>query len=298
MWKSTRLDDDQLLTGKTINGYVVGERFGRGGMGEVYRVNLPDDDPVAMKIIRQEITDPNVKERFRREIRLMQRLHHEHLVPILDHGESGNLIYLIMPIISGPTLKQLLEIREFSPQSSLEILLPVARVLEFMHHTGAMHRDIKPANIFLEFTPAGWHPYIADLGLAKNPRFDTDLPALERFEGTIEYAAPDLKKWEDIDHQTDIYGLAVIAYEMLLGVIPFNVHNAGEFLPEPRTLQPEFPQNVQRVLMRGLQPEKEKRFKTVKGFIYDYEAAVMNLPHDERLRSYWLKHHKPTTREV
>jgi serine/threonine protein kinase len=286
------MDENQdSLLGREIDGYRIIDQLGGGGMGEVYRVQKRGEDEVAMKVVRRDLSDDHVKERFQREIRLMMHLRHPHIVPILDHGESDGLLYLIMRIISGPTLRDLLSKQQFTPDSSLEILRPVANALAFMHSTGAMHRDIKPANIFLEEQPEGWHPYIADLGLAKNPRFDRDLPELNRSSGTIEYIAPDLKNWKDLDQQTDVYGLAVIAFEMLLGQLPYDeVRTKSQEHPalmKPSELNPAFPSSLQRVLMHGLHPDKPQRYQSVAAFMHDFETEVARLTTSERSRSYW-----------
>jgi serine/threonine protein kinase len=278
------------LTGREIDGYQIGEQLGGGGMGEVYSAQKAGQKPVALKVVRSELSDPNIKERFRREIRLMMHLTHRHIVPILGHGESEDLLYLTMPIIQGPTLRELLADHLFTPESSLEILRPVADALAFMHSKGAMHRDVKPGNVFLEKTDHGWHPYIADLGLAKNPRFDRDLPALDRADGTIEYIAPDMEHWEDLDQQTDVYGLAAIAYELLLGELPYDIRKLPQkdrpLLPDPHELNPDFPHDLAQVLMRGLHPDKQKRYGSVTAFIQSYETAAKSLSPAARKKFY------------
>lgn len=280
------------LIGHEINGYQIGEQLGSGRVGTVYRAQKPGQEPVAIKVVRQIASDSTRKARFIREIRLMMQLRHDHIIPILDYGETEDLLYLTMPIIGGPTLRELLADHQFTPESTLEIVRPVADALAFIHSKGIMHRDIKPGNIFLEKTSRGWHPYTADLGLAKNLLFDQDLPPVYRADGTIEYIAPDLEHWEDLDQQTDIYGLAAMTYEMLLGSLPYKTMNGHDhehpLLPDPHELNAEFPHNLERVLMRGLHPDKQKRYQSVAAFIQDYEVAVERLPKAAREKLYWV----------
>src|SRR5512146_2071158 len=153
------------LKGKTLGRYHLVEPLGEGGMAVVYKAydaNLERD--VAIKVIRTEMgSDPAFLQRFQREAKALARLDHPYTLKVLDYGEQDGMPYLVMPYVSGGTLKARMG-TPFSPVETARILAPIARALAYAHQQGIIHRDVKPANILI--TPSG-EPILSDFGIAK-----------------------------------------------------------------------------------------------------------------------------------
>jgi serine/threonine protein kinase len=143
----------QSYTGQEIGGYTIGPLIGVGGMGEVYQATDNEtQDNVAIKFLRSDFEDdPEVQQRFIREIRIMESMKHENIVPILKYGVlDGATLYYAMRLIKGMSFSTMLKRKRFSPQTYWDILRQVSQALAFGHEQGVVHRDIKPDNIFVE----------------------------------------------------------------------------------------------------------------------------------------------------
>ena len=145
--------------------YRVEDEIGRGGMATVYRAHdLRHDRAVALKVLRPELAASLGTERFLREITLTARLDHPHILPLLDSGEAGGLLYYVMPFVEGESLRARLEREKQLPlEEALRIAREVADALGYAHQHGIVHRDIKPENILL----SRGHARVADFGIAR-----------------------------------------------------------------------------------------------------------------------------------
>ncbi|HWA56411.1 MAG TPA: protein kinase [Gemmatimonadales bacterium] len=177
---------------------------------------------VAIKVLRKEYSAGFAAERFLQEIEIAARLQHPHIVPLLDSGEAGGHLYLVMPFVEGESLRQRLVREGRLPVADvIRIMSDVADALAYAHAKGVVHRDIKPDNILL----AGRHALVTDFGVARavsaatvEPRSLTGAVAL----GTPAYMAPEQAMAEqDIDPRADVYALGVVGYELLTGTPPF-----------------------------------------------------------------------------
>jgi len=284
------------LTGKTLNGYLVGARIGGGGMGEVYQAYPPmSSEPVALKVLPAESADdPDLQNRFVREIRLMQSLHHPHIVPIYDYGNAEGRLYFTMRLISGPTLMRLIEKSGITPLSAWKVIEPICHALDYMHTKGIIHRDIKPSNIFLERDGTGYHVYLGDLGLGKNLLGDSKLTVAGSSVGTIEYMSPEALLGQELDKLADLYSFAVVVYEMLLGFLPFKHPRKGQMNPAalfkpptlPHEVNPAFPLHLEAVLLRALDADKSLRYENMRGFAKAYHRALNAMNEAERTQNY------------
>lgn len=211
--------------------YRLLRELGGGSMAVVY---LAEDSrhgrQVAVKVLRPEYAATFAAERFFREIEIAARLQHPHIVPLLDSGEAGGLLYLVMPYIEGETLRDRLSRESTLPvREVIRILADVADALAYAHEKGVVHRDIKPDNILL----AGRHALVADFGVAKaiaaGNRFEPDAGATDSAVltqglaiGTPAYMAPEQALAEpDLDQRVDLYALGVVGFELLTGKVPF-----------------------------------------------------------------------------
>lgn len=217
--------------GTIIDGrYRLVRRIGRGGMGEVWHAHHRElRTHVAVKFIREKwFDDETIARRFVREARAAAQLHGQHVVQVLDHGRDGRLIYIVMELLRGQTLREYLYDHPGPAPPSVvrkifdEITAPIAQA----HRTGIVHRDLKPGNLFLAGAGARWLTKVMDFGLAKpvDPE-STSHSVIETQHGVLlgtpAYMSPEGLQGHTIDHQTDLWALAVMVYELLCGERPF-----------------------------------------------------------------------------
>jgi formylglycine-generating enzyme required for sulfatase activity len=214
-----------------LGNYTVLGELGRGGSAVVYRAMGPDGKLVAVKVL-SNAARPHSFARFEREQKLLDRLGEaEGFVPLLDSGESPNGPYFVMPLLTGGTLRQRLTKRALEPEECLRLMRMLAVSIGLAHRRGIVHRDLKPENIL--FNAAG-RPLIADLGIAKYFGTSTSLEDLGLtkqgvFLGTLGYTAPEqIASADTADARSDVFSLAVIGYECLAGVLPFQGKTAHE----------------------------------------------------------------------
>jgi serine/threonine-protein kinase len=282
------------LIGKTIGKYTVGSLIATGGMGEIYAATREgEEDVVVMKVALGRLQgNIDIRKRFLREIRLLLSLDHPHIIPILDWGYEKKVLYYIMKKINGPTLTERIDAESLTPAKSRDILLPLAQALDYMHGEGVMHRDIKPGNVLLEREDGGWHVYLTDFGLGKNPERDKLLPMVSRTMGTVEFMSPEAVSEADVDYRTDIYSLTALAYEMLLGKKPQTIKrgedgNAVEHvLLLPSLINAEFPYPLEAVLLQGMEYDRKRRFKSAGAFIKAYDEALAQLTEEQQETPY------------
>src|SRR6478735_108262 len=202
--------------------YRVERELGAGGMATVYLAHdLKHDRDVAIKVLPPDLGAALGGERFLSEIRTTARLQHPHILPLLDSGEAGGLLYYVMPLVTGETLRARLERERLLPiQDAVRVAREVADALGYAHGLGVIHRDIKPENILLQ----GGHALVADFGiaLAVQSAGGHRMTQTGLSLGTPQYMSPEQAMGDrTIDARTDIYSLGAVLYEMLTGDPPF-----------------------------------------------------------------------------
>ena len=278
-------NDDDLIGVLIAGRYRIISRLGAGGMGVAYRAwDEQDGVPVVIKIPKKAfLEDPKFKERFYREIRLLQGLNHPHIGPITDVGEHEGVPFVVLRFLPGGSLSNR-RLRDNdgrprpNPASMLRLWLPaVAEALDYVHSQGVVHRDVKPANIFFD---AFWGAYLGDFGIAKvveeSDTFDKEhtLTATHMGLGTPEYMAPEqFTPKAAIDGKADQYALAVMVYEMLAGSRPFTGSTSNlivEVLTHPvpsiALHRRDLPQSLIEAVHKGLAKNPAKRFPTCREF--------------------------------
>ena len=210
-----------METGKTIRDYILEEKIGGGGAGEVWRARHGHlDKLVAIKVIHRHLAqDGQFYERFLREAMAIAKFDHPNIVGVHDFCFVDGESYLVMSYIEGESLRDLIDRRErLSVDEAVRISRDVLGALNFAHQKGVIHRDIKPSNILVR--PDG-SACLVDFGIAlvvgqqRVTSFGTTI-------GTPEYMSPEqIKASRSIDHRTDVYSIGCVLYEMLAGRPPF-----------------------------------------------------------------------------
>jgi eukaryotic-like serine/threonine-protein kinase len=200
--------------------YTFEHELGRGGMATVYLArDVKHDRFVALKVLHPELSAALGPARFLREIQVIARLQHPHILPLIDSGEANGLVYYLMPYVEGESLRDRLRREKQLPlEDALRIAREVALALDYAHRHGVVHRDIKPENILLSDNQA----LVADFGVARavEAAGQDRLTETGLSVGTPSYMSPEQAAGErDLDGRTDIYSLGCVLYEMSVGEV-------------------------------------------------------------------------------
>ena len=248
-----------------IGRYEIIESLGTGAMGRVYRArDTVLEREVALKTIHTGIdTSSEIRQRFQREARACARLRHPNIITVFDLGEAEDLSYIAMELLHGADFRRLIQERRDVPtEKKIEAAAQICEALAYAHREGLVHRDIKPSNLFL--TDDGCAK-ILDFGIARLPA--SDLTMRGQVLGTPKYMAPEQIQGHPTDGRADLFSLAVVLFEMLTGVHPFQ----GQMTPQrivqgvPESLlthAPTLPPALERVIARGLEKDPEQRYAT------------------------------------
>lgn len=273
---------DQRSTGERFGKYEIEGRVGQGGFGVVYKGR----DPVLKRTVAIKTCstlDESLRQRFFREGQIAAGLQHPNITTVHDLGVEGGVPYLVQEFLENVDLDELIEPGELSPTTKIDILLQIARGLEFAHQAGVLHRDVKPANI--RVLPSG-AVKIMDFGIAKLISTDTPLTATGMTLGTVGYLAPEQLRSEQLDERADVFAFGVLAYELLTNERPFRGNDFSQVSyqllyvdPSPvQDLLPDCPEPLGAIVLRCLEKERVRRYPDFSRVIADREAL------DEQLR--------------
>jgi eukaryotic-like serine/threonine-protein kinase len=203
--------------------YVLRGEIARGGMARVYRADdLERGGEVAIKVLRPELASAIGPDRFLREIRILARLRHPHILPLLDSSVGGGSLYYVSPYIAGSSLQH--RIARDGPldlTEALGIAGDIAAAIDHAHREDVIHRDVKPGNVLLD----GGRAIVCDFGIARAVELAAgdQLSTTSGFAlGTPAYMSPEQASGGAIDFRSDVYGLGCVIYEMLAGEPPFS----------------------------------------------------------------------------
>jgi len=263
------ISTDGLSRGTIFAGrYEVIEELGTGGMGKVFRAfDKKMDEEVALKLIKSEIAaDKQIVERFRNEIKIARKITHKNVCRMHDLNEDGQNLYLTMEYVRGEDLKGLIRrTKRLAPETAVFIVRQIADGLTEAHKLGIVHRDLKPQNIMID---KEGNAKIMDFGIARS--LHTQGRTGEKAViGTPEYMSPEQVEGKETDPRSDIYSLGIILYEMVTGRVPFEGHtpfsiglkHKTEIPKDPKTLNPQVSDDLNRVILRCLEKDKEKRYQ-------------------------------------
>jgi tetratricopeptide (TPR) repeat protein len=256
--------------------YLIDSEIGSGGMAIVYgATDLKHDRPVALKVLRPEISSSVGSDRFLREIQIAAKLTHPHILPLYDSGEAAGQLYYVMPFIEGETLRDRLDrTGPLEIKDAMQVVREAGSALSHSHSHGIVHRDIKPGNIML----SGGHAVVADFGIASavTEAGGESLTRTGISVGTPDYMSPEQAAGnQPVDARSDEYSLACVLYEMLVGQPPFTgptpmavmARHSLDPVPSVRTLRSTIPAGLEESLNRGLAKMPADRFPTIERFV-------------------------------
>jgi Protein kinase domain len=258
--------------GTEVAGYSIERILGRGGMSVVYLAHDPHlKRNMALKLLAPELAeDESFRVRFLRESQLAASLDHPNVVPVYEAGEVDGLLYIAMRYVVGTDLKALLRAEgALEPERALTLVGQVASALDAAHERGLVHRDVKPSNVLLTGAPDDEHCYLADFGLSTSAS-DRSVADPSKIVGTIDYVAPEQIRGLDVDGRADVYSLACLLYECVVGDVPFRrpsdvaviYAHLEEAVPKASERAPTLPAALDAVLERGTAKRADERWQT------------------------------------
>ena len=270
-------DAEQLLSaGTQIGSYRIDGPLGAGGMGVVYfATDTKLNRPAAIKVLPENLADPEARRRFQQEAQLVSSLNHPHIVTVYDAGEYEGRQYLITEYVDGGTLRQWAQ-RPRGWRAIVELLVGVADGIAVAHAAGILHRDIKPENILLA---KNGYAKLADFGIAKllesDPLAEDSAPPRgsehSTHLGTVAYMSPEQWQGLALDARSDVYSFGLVLYELLSGGRPFADRESGA-LADPGTPPPlggDLPPELRTSVAKALEPEAADRYQSMRDLVVD-----------------------------
>ncbi len=277
--------------------YQLLAQVGRGGMGVVWLARLRGargfNRLVAVKTLVSEVTDrTRFEDMMLEEARIASLIHHPNVVQTLELGEDNGLLYLVMEWVSGESLRYLMKELEGKRTVPLRIAVNlVAQALRGLHaahelrdqngaELGVVHRDVSPQNLIV--TLQG-ELKLLDFGIAKATNEESSDTATGEVKGKYAYMAPEQVLGQAVDRRSDLFAVAIILYELTTGRHPFRRETSAgtinglvsdEPIAQPSSVSPGFPLELERVLMRALEKDPERRFATAEDFRRELEEAL------------------------
>ena len=250
-------------------------------MAAVYRAYEAGlDRDVALKVLpRHFASDPQFIGRFEQEAKVVAKLQHVHILPVYDYGHEDDYTYIAMPFIKTGTLADLLSGEPLSLKELLRIIGQVADALGYAHDQGVVHRDVKPTNILIDDRN---NSLLTDFGIAKMVEATVQFTQSGAIIGTPAYMSPEQILGEKLDGRSDLYSLGIILFEMATGRPPYRaetppaifVKHLHDPLPMPRSLNPDLPEPVERVILKTLAKAPEDRYPTASALVEALSEAI------------------------
>ncbi|MBI4853012.1 MAG: protein kinase [Acidobacteria bacterium] len=283
--------DIKSLVGKELDGkYTIEKLLGVGGMGAVFKARHAFiGNEVAIKVIHPEMAmDKSVTERFLREARAAATIDHVNAIRVSDFGKIGDMLYLVMEFIAGESMKDYLERKpRLDLNETVHIMNQVAAALDVAHNFQIVHRDLKPDNIMFKTGLKGERVVkVVDFGIAKvksaSDNTKEALTSVGTIIGTAKYMSPEQCQASPIDHRSDIYSLGVMVYEALTGQCPYGDANGMQVIvkhiieppPKPRSLNPDIPEAVEKVILKALSKQPTARYSSAGEFTTELTTAA------------------------
>jgi serine/threonine protein kinase/tetratricopeptide (TPR) repeat protein len=269
--KTMEAPREELIRGFTFaSRYEIIEELGRGGMGRVYRVEDSKlKQEVALKLIKPEIAkDKKTIERFRNELKTARMISHKNVCRMFDIGEEKGVYFITMEYVPGEDLKSFIRRSgQMAVGTTLRIAKQVCEGLTEAHKLGVVHRDLKPQNVMID---THGNARIMDFGIARSLEAK-GITGAGVMIGTPEYMSPEQVEWKEVDQRTDIYSLGIILFEMLTGQVPFRgdtalsiaVQHKTESPSDPKTFNPQIPENLSRIVLKCLEKDKASRYQNI-----------------------------------
>jgi serine/threonine-protein kinase len=262
--------------------YLLERELGRGGMAVVFRaIERETGRALALKILPRQFThDPQFRLRFKREAEAIAGLMHPAVVPVVGFGEHEDQPYIAMQLMAGGTLADRMQGQPMESDAIVQLVERVASALDAAHSRGLVHRDIKPSNIL--FDEQG-RAFLADFGVAKLSEA-TAATTTSMFVGTPAYMSPEQAAGKALDGRSDVYGLAVVVFQLLSGQLPYEadtpvglaVAQIVQPVPAISQIAPHLPRKLDKVLKRGLAKSPAERYPTAAALARDLRQLVID----------------------
>lgn len=238
-------------------------------MGRVYRaIDTKLHEEVAIKLIRPDISsDQKTLERFHNELKLARKIAHRNVGKMYELMEEKGSYFITMEYIPGEDLRSFVRrARQLTVRTAVLIGKEIGEGLAEAHRLGVVHRDLKPSNIIID---REGHARIMDFGIARSLE-SKGITGAGMIIGTPEYMSPEQAEGQEVDQRSDIYSLGVMLFEMLTGRVPFEgrtplgiaLKHKTEIPPDPRTLNPQIPVELSRLILRSLMKDKQSRYQS------------------------------------
>src|SRR5688500_16952077 len=259
--------------------YKILEPIGTGGSSQVYTAHdLKLERQVAIKILDDRASaQEDLRRLFTKEGKALAHLSHPNVVAVHDVGEVDGTPFIVMEHVEGISLKQRIERSGALPLAdAVRIGTDIAKGLDFTHSRGIIHADLKPSNILLDLEDK---PKICDFGIARTPQEDAETPELY---ATAMYVSPERVEGKRASVASDVYGLGLLLYEMLVGKPPFQSANAAVLLRDhvvrspvpPSHLRPSLPKEIDTVVLKALAKDPGLRYRHAGDFAAALERAI------------------------
>ena len=294
-------------TPERIGAYRILAELGRGGMGVVYEAE--QESPrrmVALKVVNAGVVAPRLLRRFQYEAEVLGRLQHPGIAQVYEAGTfdtgAGAQPFFAMELVRGVTLTEHCEEHQLSVMARLELLARICDAVQHAHQRGVIHRDLKPANILVDATG---QPKVLDFGIARATESDIQVTTIQtdvgQLIGTVPYMSPEQAAGDpdELDTRSDVYALGVIAYQLLTGHLPYDVHGKmiheavrmiREDDPAPlSSVNRTFRGDVETIIAKALAKEKARRYEGASALAADIRRYLDDEPITARPASTWYQ---------
>ena len=290
------------LIGTSLGRYTLIRLLGVGGMGRVYLARDADlERRVAVKVLSSDLTnDEGLVQRFRQEARAASALNHPNVLTVFEVGKFESMHFISTEFIEGEALQARMSQGRMVARDAIDVAIQVASALSCAHQAGIIHRDIKPQNVMIR---SDGHAKVIDFGLAKLFDRPPGSPRLTMVEtqpgvvmGTPAYMSPEQIRGMPLDERSDIFSFGVLLYEMFTGRLPFTGSNIGDIVasvlreeqgPVSR-LAPEAPSELDQIVNKALQKEREHRYQKIQELLIVLQALKRKLEFQEAQREAGL----------
>ena len=262
---------------KKFGKYIIQNIIKSGGIAHIYKASDPiTKDIVAIKILRKSGTSRRTIKGFVQEAKMLKKLKHPNIIQVMDFGKEDGMPYMVMEYINGEDLKKLLLYKKTKKLQRYDLILQIARGLDYLHENNIIHQDIKPENILVSKNN---EVKIIDFGLARYNRLR--IFTRNRFiDGTPTYMSPEQIRKRHTDKRTDIYSYGITIYEMLTGKVPYQANDKNAIMRAHIDIHTKarpvsyhdssISKNIENCVMKAIEKNPNKRHRTVSEMILDF----------------------------